>query len=196
MVGMLVLLVVAGLLVLSRVPQAVSAPLFVLVVILEVIIAPLPGGPIGYLGAARFGFWTAWPLLWIGNVIGTAIAFWLARRLGSPIFEAHVSARTRARYNALLDGNLLVLWLVYALPVAPVDILSVLAGLSRMTARRFLLVACSGYIPRTAIAALLGSSLAEYAGMSVAISVIGAVFLTGVIVWLWRRTVHAVEETG
>ena len=85
---------------------------------------------------------------------------------------------------------------VYALPVAPVDILSVLAGLSRMTARRFLLVACSGYIPRTAIAALLGSSLAEYAGMSAAMSVIGAVFLTGVIVWLWKRTVHAAQEPG
>jgi uncharacterized membrane protein YdjX (TVP38/TMEM64 family) len=192
--GVMVLLVVAGLLVLSRVPSTVSAPLFVLVVVLEVIIAPLPGGPIGYLGAARFGFWPSWPLLWVGNVIGTTIAFVLARRLGAPIFEEHVAARTRARYDALLDGNLLMLWLVYALPVAPVDILSVLAGLSRMTASRFLLVACSGYLPRTAIAALLGSSLAEYAGMSAAMSVIGAIFLIGVIVWLWKRTVHAVEE--
>lgn len=194
--GVLVLLVAAGLLVLSRVPSTVSAPIFVLVVVIEVIIAPLPGGPIGYLGAARFGFWTSWPLLWIGNVIGTSIAFLLARRLGAPLFEEHVSPRTRARYDALLDGNLFILWLVYALPVAPVDILSVLAGLSRMTARRFLLVACSGYLPRTAIAALLGSSLAEYAGMSVALSVIGAVFLTGVIVWLWKRTVHTAGEPG
>lgn len=194
--GVLVLLLAAGLLVLSRVPSTVSAPIFVLVVVIEVIIAPLPGGPIGYLGAARFGFWTSWPLLWIGNVIGTTIAFLLARRLGAPIFEEHVAPRTRARYDALLDGNLFILWLVYALPVAPVDILSVLAGLSRMTARRFLLVACSGYLPRTAIAALLGSTLAEYAGMSVALSVIGAVFLTGVIVWLWKRTVHTAGEPG
>ena len=186
-VGMLVLLVVAGLLVLSRVPQAVSAPLFVLVVILEVIIAPLPGGPIGYLGAARFGFWTAWPLLWIGNVIGTTVAFLLARRFGAPLFEEHVAAKTRARYDALLEGNTALLWLVYALPVAPVDILSVLAGLSRMTARRFLIVAYTGFVLRTAIAAYLGSSLAEYAGMSGAMSIIGALFLIGLIVWLWKR---------
>jgi uncharacterized membrane protein YdjX (TVP38/TMEM64 family) len=194
--GVIVLLVVAGLLVLSRVPPTVSAPVFVLVVVLEVIIAPLPGGPIGYLGAARFGFWTSWPLLWIGNVIGTTIAFALARRLGAPIFEEHVAATTRARHDALLGGNLLMLWLVYALPVAPVDILSVLAGLSRITARRFLLVACTGYLPRTAIAALLGSSLAEYAGMSAAMSLIGAIFLIGLIVWLWKRTVHAAGEQG
>ena len=44
--GVIVLLVVAGTLVLRQVPSTVSAPLFVLVVILEVIIAPLPGGPL------------------------------------------------------------------------------------------------------------------------------------------------------
>jgi uncharacterized membrane protein YdjX (TVP38/TMEM64 family) len=185
--GVVVLLVVAGMLVMSRIPATVSAPLFVLVVILEVIIAPLPGGPIGYMGAARFGFWTSWPLLWVGNVIGTTIAFLLSRRFGTPLFEEHVPGKTRARYDALLEGNTALLWLVYALPIAPVDILSVLAGLSRMTARRFLLVAYTGFLLRTAIAAYLGSSLAEYAGMSGAMSIIGGLFLVGVIVWLWRR---------
>jgi uncharacterized membrane protein YdjX (TVP38/TMEM64 family) len=189
--GVVVLLVVAGMLVMSRIPETVSAPLFVLVVVLEVIIAPLPGGPIGYMGAARYGFWTAWPLLWIGNVIGTTIAFLLARRFGAPLFEEHVAAKTRARYDALLGGQTALLWLVYALPIAPVDILSVLAGVSRMTARRFLLVAYTGFLLRTAIAAYLGSSLAEYAGMSGAMSIIGALFLIGVIVWLWKRQVPA-----
>lgn len=185
--GVVVLLVVAGMLVLRRIPETVSAPLFVLVVVLEVIIAPLPGGPIGYMGAARYGFWTSWPLLWIGNVIGTTIAFFLARRFGAPIFEESVSASTRARYDALLEGNLAMLWLVYALPIAPVDILSVLAGLSRITAIKFLVVANSGYVLRTAIAAYVGSSLADYAGASAAMSIIGGLFVLGLIVWLWRR---------
>ncbi len=185
--GVIVLLVAAGMLVLQRIPETVSAPLFVLVVVLEVIIAPLPGGPIGYLGAARYGFWASWPLLWIGNVVGTTIAFFLARRFGAPIFEQSVSAKTRARYDALLDGNLATLWLVYALPIAPVDILSVLAGLSRMTALKFLLVANSGYILRTGIAAYAGSSLAQYAGVSTAMSIIGGLFVVGLIVWLWKR---------
>lgn len=185
--GVIVLLLVAGMLVMSRIPTTVSAPLFVLVVVLEVIVAPLPGGPIGYMGAARYGFWGSWPLLWIGNVIGTTIAFLLARRFGTPLFEEHVSEKTRARYDALLDGQIGLLWLVYALPIAPVDILSVLAGLSKMSAWRFLAVAYSGYLLRTAIAAYLGSSLAEYAGMSAAMSIIGALFLIGLIVWLWRR---------
>ncbi len=188
--GVVVLLVVAGMLVLQNIPETVSAPLFVLVVVLEVIIAPLPGGPIGYMGAARYGFWASWPLLWVGNVIGTTIAFFLARRFGAPIFEESVSAKTRARYDALLDGNQLMLWLVYALPIAPVDILSVLAGLSRMTAIRFLLIANSGFILRTAIAAYAGSSLAQYAGVSTAMSIIGGLFVVGLILWLWKREIR------
>lgn len=185
--GVVVLLVVAGMLVLRQVPSTVSAPLFVLVVILEVIIAPLPGGPIGYLGAARFGFWNAWPLLYAGNLVGTTIAFALARRFGAPLFEEHVAPKTRARYDRLLDGNLALLWAVYALPIAPVDVLSVLAGLSRMSAVRFLVVAYTGFLLRTALAAYLGSALADFAGVSTAMSVIGIVFMIGLIAWLWKR---------
>jgi hypothetical protein len=48
-------------------------------------------------------------------------------------------------------------------------------------------VAYTGFLLRTAIAAFLGSSLADYAGMTGAMSVIGALFLIGVIVWLWKR---------
>jgi hypothetical protein len=59
LVGVVVLLVVAGTLLLQKIPAEVSKPLFILVVIVEVLIAPIPGGAIGYLGAARFGFWGA-----------------------------------------------------------------------------------------------------------------------------------------
>ena len=85
-----------GTLLFRQIPETVSAPLFVLVVIIEVVIAPIPGGAVGYLGAARYGFLHAWPLLYIGNVIGTTLVFWLARRFGTPLFEENVSETTRA----------------------------------------------------------------------------------------------------
>src|SRR5512145_1511419 len=75
---------IAGTLLFQQIPATVSAPLFILVVIVEVVIAPIPGGAIGYMGAARFGFWQAWPMLYIGNIIGTALVFTLARKYGTP----------------------------------------------------------------------------------------------------------------
>jgi uncharacterized membrane protein YdjX (TVP38/TMEM64 family) len=185
--SIIIVLVVAGALLMRQVPATVSAPLFVLVVILEVIIAPIPGGAIGYLGAARYGFWQAWPLLYIGNIIGTTIAFLLARKIGAPIFEENVAPKTRARYNALLDGHPLLLWAVYTIPLIPVDVLSVLAGLSRMSARRFLLIAYTGFFFYTAIVAFVGSFLAQFIGVTEAMSAIGIVFLIALAAWLWNQ---------
>ncbi|MCI0435780.1 MAG: VTT domain-containing protein [Gemmatimonadetes bacterium] len=187
-VAVIVLIVTGGALLLQRVPDSVSAPLFVLIVIIEVVIAPIPGGAVGYMGAARYGFWNAWPLLYIGNVIGTTIAFALARRLGTPIFEDNVAPRTRARYDQVLGGHPVILWLVYAVPLLPIDVLSVLAGLSKMAAWRFLLTAWTAYAVYTGIVAYAGSFLAENLGVAQAVSAIGIVLFVGLGAWLWRAT--------
>jgi uncharacterized membrane protein YdjX (TVP38/TMEM64 family) len=186
--AVVVVIVAAGTLLFQQIPTEVSAPLYLLVVIIEVIIAPIPGGAVGYLGAARYGFWTAWPLLYFGNIIGTTIVFFLARRLGTPLFEENVSDSTRKRYDAILEDHPVLLWLVYSVPVIPVDVLSVLAGLSNLSARRFLLIAYTGYIVYTAIVAAVGSYLAQFIGVTEAVSVIGGIFLIALVWWLWRST--------
>lgn len=178
---------VAGTLLFQQIPATVSAPLFILVVIIEVVIAPIPGGAIGYLGAARFGFWQAWPLLYIGNLIGTALVFMLARKYGTPLFEENTSSKTRERYDRLLEGHPLLLWFFYTVPLIPVDVLSVLAGLSRMSKRKFFTIAFTGYFFYTAIVAYVGSSLARFIGITEALSVIGMVFVAGLGWWLWNE---------
>ncbi|HEX6308225.1 MAG TPA: VTT domain-containing protein [Longimicrobiales bacterium] len=185
--AVVLVIIAAGTLAMRQVPEQVSAPLFLLVVIIEVIIAPIPGGAVGYLGAAKFGFWQAWPLLYIGNVIGTVTVFYVARRLGTPIFEENVSGKTRERYNRMLHEHPRLLWLAYSVPLIPVDVLSVLAGLSSMSARRFFLIALSGYILYTAIVAFVGSSVAELIGITEAVSVFGFVLFAGLAWWLWRQ---------
>ena len=184
--AVVVVVLASGTLLSQQIPDSVSAPLFLLVVILEVVVAPIPGGAIGYLGAARFGFWQAWPLLYLGNVIGTTLVFWLARRYGAPLFEAHVSARARRQYDDKLEARPLLLWLAYTVPLIPVDVLSILAGLSRIPPRRFFLISFTGYISYTAIVAYVGDSLSQYIGVTNAISVLGAIFFLGVIWWVWR----------
>lgn len=187
-VAVVIVVAVAGMLLFRQIPEEVSAPLFLLVVIIEVVIAPIPGGAVGYLGAARFGFWQAWPLLYIGNVIGTIVVFHLARRYGGPLFEENVAPKTRDRYNRLLDTHPVLIWFVYAIPLLPVDVLSALAGLSTMRARRFFSIALTAYTVYTGIVAFVGSTLAEFIGVADAMSVIGAIFFAGLAWWLWTRS--------
>lgn len=177
---------VVGTLLFEQIPATVSAPLFLLVVIIEVVIAPIPGGAIGYLGAARFGFWQAWPLLYIGNVIGTTLVFFIARKYGAPLFEENTSQKTRDRYDRLLEGHPALLWFFYTIPLIPVDVLSVLAGLSHMSKRKFFTIAFTGYFFYTAIVAYVGSKLAQYIGVTDTLSILGAVFVAGLGWWLWN----------
>lgn len=181
----IVVLTVAGTLLIRSVPENASALLFVLIVILEVMVAPIPGGAIAYIGAARFGFWQAWPLLYIGNVIGTTLVFLLARWLGAPMFREIVSPPIRRRYDYLLDDHALLL-LAYCVPLIPVDVLSVLAGLSTISAPKFLTIALSGYLVYTGIVAFLGDFAAEVVGGRAAMAGLAVVLLAGVIRWLWR----------
>jgi uncharacterized membrane protein YdjX (TVP38/TMEM64 family) len=81
-----------------------------------------------------------------------------------------------------------LIWFVYAIPLVPVDVLSVLAGMSNMSARRFFMISLTAYLSYTAIVAYVGSSLAEYIGVTDALSVIGAVFFVALAWWLWSRT--------
>ena len=183
--AVIAVLMVAGTLVMRSVPETVSALLFILAVMVEVVVAPIPGGTIGYMGAARFGFWQAWPLLYIGNALGTTLVFYLARRVGAPLFRESVSEGTCRRFNCLLQHHLL-LWLVYSVPLIPVDVLSVLAGLSSISARKFLTIALTGYLIYTGIVAFLGDFAAEVVGVTEAISGLGVILFGALAWWLWR----------
>jgi uncharacterized membrane protein YdjX (TVP38/TMEM64 family) len=72
-------------------------------------------------------------------------------------------------------------------PIIPLDILSILAGLSTLSKKRFFATAFSGYIIYTGIVAYVGSSLAHLIGVTDALSVIGFLFLLAVLWWLWKN---------
>ena len=55
---------------------------FILVQILQVVIAPIPGQAAAFAGGFIFGFWKGWFLTTLGLVIGSLIAMTLARLLG------------------------------------------------------------------------------------------------------------------
>ena len=140
----------------------VSRVAFILLVILEVVVAPIPGGVIAFLASAAWGFWQSWPLHYVGNVIGGLLVFWLARTLGKPFVDRHVDARRRARIEDWLFVRPWLMWLVYALPVFPIDTVSVALGLSAMARRRFALILVTALPFYTGITAALGAYFGQF----------------------------------
>lgn len=119
----------------------VFGPLAVIgLVVVEVVVAPIPGSVIPITVGALFGIWPGVLYTWVGNVIGAIIAFWLARRIGRPLVTRFVKPATLDRLDTFIRRSPRLLWLVYIVPVYPIDLITFAVGLSTMTFKRFVVM--------------------------------------------------------
>lgn len=166
LVAVVVLAIVVALRVDPETVVSASGPLsrlaFVLLVIIEVVLAPIPGGVIAFLASAAWGFWQSWPLHYVGNVIGGFLVFWLARSLGRPFVDRHVPARRRELIERRLFGRTWLMWVVYALPIFPIDTVSIALGVSGLDRRKFALILVTALPFYTGITAALGAYFGRF----------------------------------
>lgn len=117
-----------------------GALFFVVIQVIQVVIPIIPGGISTAAGVILFGPWFGFLYNYIGIAIGSFINFFLARRFGKPLLTYLISEKTYEKYigytkNQTRFDHLFTLAIV--LPVAPDDVLCLLAGLTKMTFTRF-----------------------------------------------------------
>lgn len=190
LVGMLLVAVVALVRLDPETVVSAAGPLakvaFVLLVVMEVVVAPIPGGVIAFLASAAWGFWQSWPLHYVGNVVGGLLVFWLARTLGKPFVDRYVDERRRRRIEDWLFGRPWLIWIVYSLPIFPIDTVSIALGVSDMERRRFALILLTALPFYTGITAGLGAYFGQYIpylewfGGAVFVAFLGALVYAGI----------------
>ena len=124
--------------------QGVWAPLvFVIIQIVQVVIPIIPGGVSLAAGVVIFGPWYGFIYNYIGICIGSVFNFLLSRHFGRPFVEAIFSPRILKKYIGWLDKgkrfDTLFAWAIF-LPVAPDDFLCMLAGISKMSFKKYVLI--------------------------------------------------------
>ena len=72
---------------------------FIFLVILEVVLAPIPAIALYVAAGALFGTFFGGILTLIGNLIGAFIAFWIARKLGRTFVEKRVDPVARKKFD-------------------------------------------------------------------------------------------------
>ena len=149
----------------ERVSQAISAAgvwapiLYILLQIAQTVLAPIPGGAVGIVGGFLFGWWG---ILWtlIGSTIGYWIILCLARKLGRPFVEKVVSKELLNKFDYLAnDRGPLVFFLIFLIPGLPDDIVMYIAGLSKISLRKLLVLATVGRIPAMIGTNMIGDSV-------------------------------------
>lgn len=114
--------------------------IFVLIQIVQVVIPIIPGGVSCAAGVVLFGPWAGLIYNYVGIVIGSFINFYLARKYGTTLVKSFVSESTYDKYSNWLDkGKKFDKFFALAIffPVAPDDFLCMLAGLTKMSLKRF-----------------------------------------------------------
>jgi uncharacterized membrane protein YdjX (TVP38/TMEM64 family) len=132
-------------------------------IMLEVVIAPIPGAFIAVGSGYAFGPLWGTIYSYIGNILGTIIAFFLARRFGRPLAKRLIKEEKLDYYDKFFkEKGVHGLWFAYAFPIFPTDILSFVTGFSDVKFRKFLLIISIAYIPNLLILNYLGDSILNY----------------------------------
>lgn len=123
----------------------VWAPLvFILMQIMQILLAFIPGGLLLSGGVAAFGPWLGLLYNMVGTLLGSSLNFAIARRWGRPLARRLMPERTWNRYVGWLDENQRKFQRLFAaailLPFFPDDALCLVAGLTRMRWSGFLLI--------------------------------------------------------
>jgi uncharacterized membrane protein YdjX (TVP38/TMEM64 family) len=136
---------------------------YILLQITQVIVAPIPGGAIEFLGGYLFGVKAGFFYSMIGLILGSWMAFSLARIFEKLAVEKFVSPQTIKRFDYLIGHEGLILsFLLFLIPGFPKDALCYLLGLTPMPMGIFLIISTIGRIPGTLMATLQGAKAFEH----------------------------------
>jgi uncharacterized membrane protein YdjX (TVP38/TMEM64 family) len=134
---------------------------FVLLQTAQVVIAPIPANVVALAGGALYGLWGGFLVSSAGLLLGSLVAFTIARLFGRPVVEAFVEPRAIDRYiDGIANRHFLILLVVVLVPFFPDDIICFVAGLSSMPVPAFLFLIVLGRTPGMLVSSLVGSGVA------------------------------------
>lgn len=120
----------------------------------------MPRQAIAFLGGYAFGFWAGAALALLAASLGCVAAFGYARLLGRDLVAGRFPGRVKRIDDFLAEHPFAMTLLIRFLPIGSNLLTNLAAGVSRAPATPFLLGSALGYIPQTAVFALIGSGIA------------------------------------
>ena len=132
--------------------------IFILIQIVQVVAAPIPGELTGIIGGIIYG--PFWGTLYstIGLTLGSWIAFMLARFFGEPLIETVVKKEVFEKFDHFMEHKgLMVSFLLFLIPGFPKDYLCYIMGVSLIPTGTFIVISTAGRIFGTIMLSVTGA---------------------------------------
>lgn len=151
---------------------------FFLIQLISVILAPIPSNLTAAAGGVLFGALPAFLLTAAAVILGSAIVFQLGRLLGKPFVEHFVSKPNQEKYAELIRRKRdSFLFLAFLFPFFPDDILCIMAGLTQISFRRFLMLVVMARPWGLLVASAVGGSVLQIPLWGMVLLGVGGVLL-------------------
>jgi uncharacterized membrane protein YdjX (TVP38/TMEM64 family) len=160
--------------------------IFILLQIVQVIAAPIPGEVSGFIGGYLYGSFWGTIYSTIGLTLGSWLAFMLARFFGEPLLEKVVKKEVFEKFDHFMEHKgLLVSLLLFLIPGFPKDYLCYIMGVSRIPTLTFIIVSTVGRFFGTAMLSISGNVAHEGHYWLLAVMAIAG-FIVFVLAYLFR----------
>ena len=134
---------------------------YVGMVLLQVLVAVIPGEPLELCGGYAFGAFWGTVLCLLGAVLGSVAVFAFVRKFGQPLVEVFFPREKLESLRFLRSSPKrdALFWLIFTVPGTPKDLLCYFAGLTDLSWGKWLLMATVGRIPSILTSTIGGDAI-------------------------------------
>lgn len=172
--------------------------LFVGMVVLQVLVAFIPGEPVELAAGYAFGVWEGTALTLLGFLIGSWLVFLLVRKFGVKLVEVFFDSNRISEFSFLKNPKKtrVIAFLLMLIPGTPKDFLSYFAGLTRLTTKEWLFIVAVGRIPSLITSTVTGDAAGDrrYVLSAVMLILTAMISVAGVI--YYRRLCRNEQENA
>ena len=133
-----------------------------------------PASPFILVGGVVFGVWPGALYTWLGTLLGSALAFRLARFLGRPLVARVVGRRLQVLDAAVARNGFWAVFSMRLMPFIPFNLSNFAVGVSGVAFRPYLLATGLAMAPGLTITTFFANALWEGTGREQALSRMGA----------------------
>lgn len=164
---------------------AVGVLVYIAFQVLQVVVAAIPGEFIQIAGGYIYGTFLGTVYSILGIVLGSTIAFFIARGLGFRLLKNFISEEGLHKFTALLNNPRaeIVMFLLFLIPGVPKDFLVYAAGLTPIKPLHFLSICMLARFPAILASSFVGSNIhqKDYSEVIIVSSIACLFFVVGVL---------------
>ncbi len=136
---------------------------YLLLQIMQVVIALIPGGVIQILGGVLFGQFWGTVLCILGLLLGEIVVFSVVRKFGMPVVEAFIDGKGLRKFEFLNDSKKLemTIFILFLIPGVPKDVLTYIAPLTKIKPGSFYILSMISRFPAAILSIVFGANLSE-----------------------------------